>query len=528
MRRWWTIIGAALGAWTLVAVLLASGAAAHAVLVEAQPADGASLPQPPAELRLRFNEPVAVIALRLLDDAGASVPDLAIDSEGERIVIRPSTPLRAGAYLLSYRVVSTDGHPVGASLRFGIGTAVEPAADSGAADDAPVRLLGVAARLAFFTTALGAAGAVLFVLATRPPPPLARLCARLGGWFAAAAIVAATVRLGLAGVELGGGTVADLLQAWPWPLALDTSLGPATAVAVLALGLLLLLAPSASGWRAIAALLVVASFALTGHAATAPPRWLAGPALGLHVLAAAFWAGSLLPLLLALGLERDGAVAVVQRFSRAALPAVLALTLAGGTLSVIQLGGDWSALWLSDWGRRLVAKLALVGGLLAIAVVNRFWLTPALVAGRLFGCRMRTTLVVDLALVLGVLGVTASFPLSPPPRAVPLPTSAVATLAGEGLRAVLVAVPGQAGANQIEVSLEDAGGLPRDAREVRLRLALPEAGIEPVIYEIGRVAPGLYLAPAALLPVSGPWSLRLDVLIDDFTKVILEGQVEIR
>lgn len=528
MRRWGTLIGATLGAWMLAAALLASGAAAHAVLVEAQPADGASLPQPPDELRLRFNEPVAVVALQLLDDAGASVPDLAIDAEGERIVIRPSTALRAGTYLLSYRVVSTDGHPVGASLRFGIGTAVAPAGDAGVPDDGVVRMLAVAARLAFLATGLGAAGAALFVLATRPPPPLAGHCVRLGRWFAATGLIAALARLGLAGVELGGGVPADLMQRWPWLLGLDTSLGPATAVALLALGLLLLLGPNATGWRALAALLLVASFPLTGHAATAPPRWLAGPSLGLHVLAAAFWAGSLLPLVLALRLERDSAVAIVQRFSRVAVLAVVALALAGGTLTLIQLGGDWSALWLSDWGRRLVAKLALVGGLLAIAAVNRFWLTPALVAGRRFGCRMRTTLVVDLVLVLGVLGVTASFPLSPPPRAVLLPTSAVATLAGDGLRAVLVAIPGRAGANQIEVSLADASDVPRDAQEVRLRLALPEAGIEPLAYMLGRVAPGLYLAPAALVPVAGTWSVRLDVLVDDFTRIIIEGEMELR
>lgn len=528
MRRWWTVIGAALGVWMLAAALLASGAAAHAVLVEAQPADGASLAQPPAELRLRFNEPVAVVALRLIDDAGAAVTGLEIDSAGESILIRPATPLRAGAYLLSYRVVSTDGHPVGASLRFGIGTTAAPAGDAGAPDDGMVRPLAVVARLGFFATGLGAAGAALFVLATRPPPLLARHCVDLGRWLAAVGLVAALARLGLAGVELGGGTPAGLLQSWPWPLALDTNLGPATAVAVLALGLLLLLGPAADGWRALAALLLVASFPLTGHAASAPPRWLAGPALGLHVLAASFWAGSLLPLLLALRLERDRAVEVVQRFSRVAILAVAALTLAGGILTLIQLGGAWSALWLSDWGQRLVAKLALFGGLLALAAVNRLWLTPALVAGRRFGCRLRTTLVVDLALVVGVLGLTASLPLSPPPRAAPLPTSAVATLAGDGLRAALVLIPGRAGSNQLEVSLEDAGGAPRDAPALQLRLALPAAGIEPVTYALRRVAPGLFLVPGAFVPAPGNWSVRLYVLVDDFTKVIMEGEITVR
>lgn len=528
MPRSWLWAGLLLGLWLPAAVLWASGAAAHAVRVEAQPADGATLERPPEELRLRFNEPVAVVAVRLIDDGGASLPDLAVEALGEQIVVRPATPLPAGAYLLSYRVVSADGHPVGASLRFGVRTAVGPAAGEDVAEAGLVRLLGSVARLIFLAAALGAAGAALFVLLTRPPPDVTLDCARLSRAFAAVAVVAALGRLGLNGIELGGGSPADLAQSWPWSLALATSLGAATALALLALALLLLLEPARSRWRALAALLLVASFALTGHAATAPPRWLAAPALAVHVLAATFWVGSLLPLLLALRLERDGAVAVVQRFSGAATVAVPAVLLAGAILTAIQLDGDWRALWLSEWGQRLLVKLALVAGLLVIAAVNRLWLTPAVVAGRRLGCRLRTTLIIDLALVAGILGLTASFPLSPPPRAAPLPTSLVTTLEGAGLRAAVVMIPGRVGTNQIEVSLADAGGSAQDGQEVRLRLALPSAGIAPVTHELARVAPGLYLAPAAVIPLPGRWAMRLDVLVDPFTKAILEAEAELR
>ena len=74
---------------------------------------------------------------------------------------------------------------------------------------------------------------------------------------------------------------------------------------------------------------VVGSFALTGHAASAAPRWLTVPAVAVHVLCAAFWVGSLLPLWWSLQLDRASAVTVLRRFSAVALVAVALLVGAG-------------------------------------------------------------------------------------------------------------------------------------------------------------------------------------------------------
>src|SRR4051794_11497785 len=105
----------------LLALCWPGPVAAHAVLVEVQPEDGVRLEQPPAEFLLRFNEPVVPVAVRLLDATGAEVPGVEVLPKGETVTIRPAAPLATGTYLLSYRVTSLDAHPVGGTLRFGIG-----------------------------------------------------------------------------------------------------------------------------------------------------------------------------------------------------------------------------------------------------------------------------------------------------------------------------------------------------------------------------------------------------------------------
>src|SRR4051812_30791135 len=48
----------------------AGGAWAHAVLLETIPEDSARLEAPPPEVRLRFNEPVVPVAVKVLDQNG--------------------------------------------------------------------------------------------------------------------------------------------------------------------------------------------------------------------------------------------------------------------------------------------------------------------------------------------------------------------------------------------------------------------------------------------------------------------------
>ena len=127
-------------------------------------------------------------------------------------------------------------------------------------------------------------------------------------------------------------------------------------------------------------LAVAASFTAVGHTTQHQPRWLLATALVVHLLAAAFWAGSLWPLLIASKRAGPGAVTVVEEWARAASWVVGGLILAGVTLAWL-LVGQLDLLVTTAYGWALLVKVALVGALLGFAAWHRFRLTPALAAG---------------------------------------------------------------------------------------------------------------------------------------------------
>jgi methionine-rich copper-binding protein CopC len=104
-------------------LLLAPAAGAHSELRATEPPDGARLMAPPPTLVLRFNEPVRVTSLRLVDTTGALI---ALRREGDAqaaSVARasPEAPLPPGDYRVEWRAISADGHPIRGILRFSVG-----------------------------------------------------------------------------------------------------------------------------------------------------------------------------------------------------------------------------------------------------------------------------------------------------------------------------------------------------------------------------------------------------------------------
>ena len=116
-------------------VVLAGPAHAHATLVSSEPAEGAVIPAPPPRLILTFNEPVSPLALRLVaPDSSSTVVQATVKRETSLAIALPSE-LHNGTHVLSWRVVSLDGHPIGGTVVFSIGApsvGPRPAAQSSA------------------------------------------------------------------------------------------------------------------------------------------------------------------------------------------------------------------------------------------------------------------------------------------------------------------------------------------------------------------------------------------------------------
>src|ERR1700733_305078 len=150
------------GLATLLVILgLATGASAHASLVSVEPADGSVLVSQPKVVELRFNEVVTPAVVNLIDAAGRVRGDAIVHAAGEAIVIDVPENLPRGTQVVSYRVISADGHPVGGSMLFSIGAVT--AAAKIPKNDGTVDVLIWLARTGVYLGLFAGVGGVFFV-----------------------------------------------------------------------------------------------------------------------------------------------------------------------------------------------------------------------------------------------------------------------------------------------------------------------------------------------------------------------------
>lgn len=119
-----------------LALLAGAGpAAAHDTLVASDPANGASLTSGPQRVTLTFDQPVSrgFNTITVTGPGHTVWTTGAVTTSGNDVstAVLPLGP--AGEYVIGYRIVSADGHPVTGALRFtltqaGTGTPAPPTA----------------------------------------------------------------------------------------------------------------------------------------------------------------------------------------------------------------------------------------------------------------------------------------------------------------------------------------------------------------------------------------------------------------
>jgi methionine-rich copper-binding protein CopC len=110
----------------LLALFVALPALAHSELIDSQPAPGAQLSEPPAEIRLTFNESAgAQSQILLMADGFQPVAGITahVDSARPEQVFASLPPLEPGNYTVQWTAVSEDGHGISGSYSFSIGAA---------------------------------------------------------------------------------------------------------------------------------------------------------------------------------------------------------------------------------------------------------------------------------------------------------------------------------------------------------------------------------------------------------------------
>ena len=296
----------------------------------------------------------------------------------------------------------------------------------------------VVSRAVHFASALLAFGELLLVLAVARPAwrgnaNAARSAAadrrllRVEGWSLALAVASGASWLAAQAATISGEPLAQAVGGDALALVLTkTEFGR---LWILRLGLAIVLAAllvtigrakdDGRKTRLLSAALLVAgaylaSLAWGGHSAAgqASGRIVQLSADALHLVAAGAWLGGLPGLVRLLDeLPLNGTARAARRFSRLGMASVCAL-IATGLVNAWYLVGSVPALVGTDYGRLLVAKLALFAAMVALAAVNRLRLTPrlehdprALVALRR-NARLECAAGVAVVVLVAVLGVS--------------------------------------------------------------------------------------------------------------------------
>ncbi len=539
--RGWAARSAAglLTALALVLLLPASPAAAHARLVSSTPTEAAVLAQPPAEVVLVFDEPVRSVSegFRLYDRAGSAVV------LSSRVTDRTATAalpggLHEGSYVLSWRVVSSDSHPVNGALTFVVGRpdGTAPQVVGAAADASVGTTYSVLTGLGYLALMILVGLSVFEVLMLRDVTDDGRARRRLLAVAALSAPVVYALLVPVGTVRESGGPLADLLRTSSLTSGWRSPAGLALLLVVTG-SVLLATARQAQDVRSrtrltvVGSILAIAAVLPVGHTRSHGPAWLVLSTDAAHAGAAAVWFGGLIGLSLFLArarrtaLDPREAAAVLGRFSAAAGAVVVVLALSGTGLAVVMLGSA-RVLLSTTYGHVLLVKVALAAVVGGLAVWNRAVLLPRL--GDLDTHpaqweRLARAVRAEVVVLVLVVAATSVLGMQDPgpglggggAGSAGAATVLAADLGTGHLNASLT--PGRPGVNVVTFQVVDAADQPVTPVAVpEVTVAEPELSLGPLKATVAPgEGPGSYRATVNI-PAPGRWRINAAVRVSEF------------
>jgi copper transport protein len=556
MRRTIAIAIAAAAA----SLALPAAAWAHAALLQTTPVASRVVNTAPKEVSLRYSEPVeprfAIVSVTNAAGERETTGSPRSSPANADTLVVPLKKLGEGWYLVYWRVISVDGHPVRGAFTFAVGPNPGPApqfAIPSTSETAASPKL-VTARWVAFLSVMAAIG--LFVLRIAVARPLV---ARVAGTRLLAVSIAFGVAVVVALVAI---PVYFLLSTAEFALRSFWSFGalfPLIRVSAFGRGWLDLEivfalfagAAAVAIWldrperrqRSLAALIALGGAlaaavacllvpATAGHAGQTAPRGLSIAFDWFHLAAGSVWVGGLIGLsVLAASLPAArrvaGLVVCVPRFSNTAFVSVLVLIGAGIGSSVQHLP-TFAALWQTSYGKALLVKIALLGAALLLASVNLLRTVPRFKAvgrrpelGAPTARLLRRLVGGETLLVTGAVLAAAVLSSLPPP------SKALASVGGakahvgpgpvrevvnqNGYRLAVQVSPNRAAVpNSFQVAIS-RGGKPVRNADVTLDFAMLDMEMGQQAYHLSETAPGTYGHAAPALVMVGHWGLSFQV-----------------
>ncbi len=540
---------------------LPSAAAAHAYLIKTTPTASGVLDTPPGQVALTYDEAVeprfAIISVT--DAAGRQQTAGAVrrspgNPDTLLVPLRPNLP--EGWYLIYWRAISVDGHPVQGAFTYAVGPNPGPAPQfviPSIASTAKSPQLLITRWIAFLSTMVAIGLFVLRMLIARPMPRRVRGASLHA--ISVAFVVASVLGLIAIPVYLDFATASDSLRSVfdltaLVPLFRVTAFGRGYADMELCFALFCIAAwvslwvdrsdrerrsvaeLMALGGALLAAAATLAIPGTSGHAAQTSPR---GLSLGLdwvHLISGSIWLGGLVGLLVlwvSLGARRRvaGLSVVVPRFSAVALISVLVLLGTGTGATIIHMPA-LNALWDTGYGQAILVKIGLLSAAVALAAGNLLRTRPRLLAAREqpdlgppAASLLRRLIGGETILVAGAVFTAAVLSsLAPPPPAFAEQNAAVARVGpgrvaqvvhrnGYTLRALVS--PNRAAAPDTFALSITKGGRPVRGATVTLAFNHLEMQMPQQEYQLTETQPGIYRRQAPALIMVGRWGLSFQI-----------------
>ncbi|HWE34579.1 MAG TPA: FixH family protein [Solirubrobacteraceae bacterium] len=540
----------------LAALALPASASAHAYLIRTNPPASEVLNSPPATVALTYDEAVepkfAIISVTNAQGAQETTGPVARSAANpDTLVVPLRRGLAEGWYLIYWRAISVDGHPVSGAFTYAVGPNPGPAPQfkvpQVSATAVTAQLL--IARWVMFLSVMVSIGLLGFRL----------VIARRAGFGLRAVniafVVASVVGLIAIPVYLDFSTANDSLRSVfdlgaLLPLFRVTAFGRAMMDLWLCFALF-----CAAGYVALwvdrpehpvrsvaelfaggGALLAAAGTLFVpgaaGHAAQQSPRGWSVAVDWLHLVAGSLWLGGLVGLLvLWFSVGADARVRalsyVVPRFSNVAFVSVLAL-LGSGTAATVFHMPALDALWLTGYGVAILVKIGLLLTAVMIASGNLLRSRPRLIAAGAGGpggeraTRLLRRLVGGEAVIVAGAVFTAALlsSLAPPPPAFALQNSALATVGpGRVIKTVnrfgyelqLLVSPNKAAAPDSFALRILKDGQPVRGANVTLTFNHTEMQMPQQEYQLTEKQPGIYSRSAPALVMVGKWALGFQI-----------------
>jgi copper transport protein len=544
----------------VAALALPAAAWAHAGLVHTVPQANVVLDKPPPAVQLTYTEAVeprfAAISVTNAGGQQQTAGSPRRSAANPKTLVVPLDHLAQGWYLVYWRVISVDGHPVRGAFEFAVGPNPGPQPQfvipSISETAATPRL--IAARSVVFVAIMAAIGLFILRIATarpvvqRVPESRLRPLDVTFGIASLVGLVAIPVYLVMATAQFALRSAFDLGALFPLLRASAFGRGLVDleivfALFVLAGGLAVWIDRPERERRSIAELLSVTGAiaaaaavllvpGLAGHAAQTSPRGAMLLFDWLHVAAGSIWVGGLIGLLVLwrsfpVARRVAGMVVCVPRFSNTAFVSVLVLIGSGIGASLVHLP-TFASLWQTSYGQALLVKIGLLCAALLFAAVNLLRTRPRLLAyrerpelGPGAATLLRRLVAGEVLLVVSAVVAAAVLSSLPPPSKAlaavggaaahvgPGPVAEVVTK--DGYRVELHVSPNQAAAQNTFSLRITRNGQPVSGAEVVVGATMLDMEMGTQSYALTETAPGVYSHAAPALVMVGHWGLSFDV-----------------